>query len=106
MRITASIIVSLLTFGAAEAHEQWANGAAIPKWIKEACCTAADAHHLRPEQVHRVSEDWYEVDGYYGKVAAADAQPSQDGEYWIFYKDNKSGTTQSGVYCFFVPMPF
>ena len=73
-------------------------------WIKSACCSAADAHHLRPDQVRRVSDQYYEVDGYYGKVSAAEAQPSQDGEYWIFYKDNKSGITQSGVFCFFVPM--
>ena len=29
--------------------------------------------------------------------------PSQDGDYWIFYRDNMGGS-QSSVYCFFVPM--
>lgn len=52
-----------------------------------------------------MSNAYYEVEGYYGKVAATDALPSEDGEYWIFYRDNKSGS-QTGVFCFFVPMPF
>ena len=94
-----------LSLGAAEAHDVWSDGTPVPEWIKGACCGPADAHHLRPDQVHRVSDDTYQVDGYFGRVAAADAQPSQDGEYWIFYKDNRSGS-QSGVFCFFVPMAY
>jgi hypothetical protein len=33
------------------------------------------------------------------------ALPSQDGDYWIFYRDD-GASGQSGVYCFFVPMAF
>ncbi len=101
--VTAAILTPCLSPGWAEAHDLWANGTPIPKWIKASCCTAADAHHLRPDQVRRVSESYYEVEGYFQRIPAAEALPSQDGDYWIFYKDNKSGS-QTGVFCFFVPM--
>jgi len=104
------------------AHDQWSNGDKVPAWVKASCCGAADAHHLRPEQVHDMG-DWYEVDGYYangGKISHKIALPSQDGEYWIFYADYPGGkscspyagcsptmkASQSNVYCFFVPMAF
>ena len=57
--------------------------------------------------------DWYEIDGYHGnggKISKKVAIPSQDGNYWIFYRDypetTQSQSSQSGVYCFFVPMAF
>jgi hypothetical protein len=104
-----------LCIGHANAHDQWADGSAIPAWIKSSCCGPADAHHLRPDQVHRVSDDYYTVDGYHGnggKIPVSQALPSQDGEYWIFYRDDgvqtlgSEASSQSGVYCFFVPMAF
>lgn len=111
---------ALAAFGAilalaapASAHDYWADGKPIPNWVKASCCGPADAHHLRPDQVHRVSDDYYEVDGYHGnggKIPVSQALPSQDGDYWIFYRDdaaNLSGSRgQSGIYCFFVPMDF
>lgn len=79
----------------------------IPDWIKSSCCGPADMHHLRPDQVHRSSDDYYSVDGYVLPIPAAQALPSQDGDYWIFYRDNgANGGGQSGVYCFFIPMAF
>ena len=77
----------------------------VPRWVKAACCGPDDAHHLRPDQVHRVSDDYYMVDGYRYRIPARDALPSQDGDYWIFYRDGEGGN-QSIVYCFFVPMNF
>lgn len=100
-----AVCFGFLLSGAAEAHDAWADGEAVPGWVKQSCCGPADAHHLRPDQVHRVSDDYFEVDGYYHKVPAKDALPSQDGDYWIFYRDDGGGS-QSGVYCFFVPMDF
>jgi len=100
-----SLAVCLLTTAPASAHDTWANGAPVPWWVKKACCGPADAHHLRPDQVRRVSENNYEVDGYFRPIPVDEALPSQDGEYWIFYKDNKSGS-QTGVFCFFVPMNY
>ena len=70
-------------------------------------------HHLTPDQVHRYA-DYYRVDGYHRPIPIRLALPSQDGDYWIFYRDkdgapgaNGGGSDgQSGVYCFFVPMGF
>jgi hypothetical protein len=95
------------------AHDHWSNGAPIPDWVKDSCCGPADAHHLTSDQVHR-DGDYYRVDGYLRPIPIARALPSQDGDYWIFYRDkngapgiNGAGSDgQSGVYCFFVPMAF
>jgi hypothetical protein len=95
----------VLLAGPALAHDQWANGSAIPDWVKASCCGPADAHLLRPDQVHRISDEFYQVDGYARKIPVGQALPSQDGQYWIFYRDDGGGS-QSGVYCFFVPMEF
>jgi hypothetical protein len=103
--VLALILGCCLTCGGAEAHEVWANAEPVPDWVKASCCGPADAHHLRPDQVHRVSDDYYMVDGYHYRIPAKDALPSQDGDYWIFYRDGNGGN-QSIVYCFFVPMNF
>jgi hypothetical protein len=98
------------------AHDQWSNGDKVPAWVKASCCGAADAHHLRPDQVHDYG-DWYEVDGYTGnggKISKRIVLPSQDGDYWIFYADyptyqgmsGRQNASQSSVFCFFVPMAF
>jgi len=100
-----ALCLMLFSSGAAEAHDLWADGKPIPGWVKHSCCGPSDAHHLRPDQVHRVSDEYYVVDGYYNKIPVRDAIPSEDGDYWIFYKDNKSGS-QTGVFCFFAPMDF
>ena len=102
--LTLAIITGLAVRPAA-AHDMWANGDIVPGWVKSACCGPDDAHHLRPDQVHRVSDDYYMVDGYRYRIPARQALPSQDGDYWIFYRDEGAGA-QSGVYCFFVPMGF
>ena len=106
--IVAAVCLTLAVgFGAAPAlaHDLWANGEVVPPWVKASCCGPDDAHHLRPEQVHRVSDDYYMVDGYRYRIPARDAPPSQDGDYWIFYRDGKGGS-QSIAYRFFVPMNF
>lgn len=102
----AAIVVALLYWGAisfAHAHDAWANGDPIPAWVKASCCGPADAHHLRPDQVHDEGE-FYRVDGYNRPIPRKEAQPSLDGDYWIFYKENTLSGGQSGVYCFFLPM--
>ena len=103
------------------AHDEWANGQPVPAWVKSSCCGAADAHHLRVEQVHGpygagegpkpgMRHSYYLIDGYPWPVGGDLAQPSQDGEYWLFYKEaagvGYSADSPSGVYCFFVPMNF
>jgi len=102
------LLLSLLTVAPCYAHDTWSNGDKVPGWIKAACCGPADAHHLRPDQVHDMG-DYYKVDGYNangGKIPHRTALPSQDGDYWIFYRDGDGLSTQSGVYCFFIPMAF
>jgi hypothetical protein len=67
------------------AHDYWADGKAVPNWVKASCCGPADAHHLRPDQVHKFSRDeakklrpkyakllgsyldYYVVDGYFAQ---------------------------------------
>jgi hypothetical protein len=112
MRGLIAILGTLAAFPAC-AHDQWTNGAPIPSWVKASCCGSADAHHLMSDQVHRYG-DYYRVDGYLRPIPIALTLPSQDGDYWIFYRDkngapgiNGGGSGgQSGVYCFFVPMAF
>ena len=101
----------------AAAHDQWANGKAIPDWVKASCCGPADAHHLRPDQVHLTRgpspvcpecthyDLYWRVDGYGRVIPYWAVQPSQDGDYWLFYHD-EGGGVQSSVYCFFAPMGF
>ena len=125
MRSPAILLILTILTPSAFAHDQWANGTSIPSWVKASCCGPADAHHLTPEQVHGPMT-WgeayallgqpdltsttdsnirvYIVDGYRRPIPTAQALPSQDGNYWIFYRDD--GGAQSGVYCFFVPMAF
>jgi hypothetical protein len=98
-------VLFALSAGGADAHDYWSDGKPIPDWVKASCCGPADAHHLRPEQVHRISDDYYSVDGYIRQIPVGQALPSQDGDYWIFYRDD-GANGQSGVYCFFVPMAF
>jgi hypothetical protein len=59
----AELLFALSASGA-EAHDYWSDGKRIPDWVKASCCGPADAHHLRPEQVHRASDNYYTVDGY------------------------------------------
>ena len=100
-----AVLLFALSAGGADAHDYWSDGKAIPDWVKASCCGPADAHHLRPEQVHRISDEYYSVDGYVRRIPVVQALPSQDGDYWIFYRDD-GANGQSGIYCFFVPMAF
>ncbi len=88
----------------ASAHDQWADGSAVPSWVKASCCGPAEAHHLTPDQVHRVSDDAYRIDGVDALIPVSRALPSQDGEYWAFYADGiKPAPT---VHCLFIPLSF
>ncbi len=103
MKLRIAALAILVASRAAGAHDLWADGTPVPAWVKGACRGPADAHRLRPDQVHRTSDGSFTVEGYYRPIPARDALPSQDGDYWIFYKNNKGGS-QTGVFCFFAPM--
>jgi hypothetical protein len=100
-------LAAAFVLGAAPAlaHDLWANGDPVPAWVKSACCGPADAHRLRPDQVAQNARGDYVVDGYREPLPARIALPSQDGNYWIFYRENLDGS-RSAVFCFFVPMNF
>ncbi len=96
----------------ASAHDAWANGVAVPDWVKASCCGPEDVHHLNSSQVHAMADGWH-VDGYPQVLAYGRELPSQDGDYWIFYRHNvgegKPSTGEdnesfSPVYCFFAPI--
>lgn len=116
--LCGAVLALIALSSVAHAHDEWANGTPVPAWVKDSCCGPADAHHLTPDMVHR-DGDFYRVDGYQRPIPVGQALPSQDGDYWIFYKDEPEGDTyspeggrshhaayQTGVYCFFVPMEF
>ena len=98
---SAVIIVLGATASNALAHDQWADGGPVPAWVKQQCCGVSDAHHLRPAQVH-VTAAGYRIDGYREVIPQKTLLPSQDGDWWVFYRDYPNGT-QSQVYCFFGP---
>ncbi len=104
-RAVFALVLAIAGGGSGRAHEVWADGTVVPEWIKSVCCGAAEAHHLTPEMVHRVDDGHYTVDGYRRRIPVWVAQPSLDGDYWIFYRDwGEDG--QSPVICFFVPLNF
>ena len=103
---TLSALVALFAYTAsAAAHTTWSAGQPIPSWVKEQCCGVADAHHLTPDQVHE-TEHGYIVDGYQDKdgtprvIPFSHLLPSQDGDWWVFYRTYDDGSV-SPVYCFF-----
>ena len=103
------VLAALLFTTPALAHDQWANGKAVPDWVKSSCCGPADAHRLEPDQIHHSDLGFYTVSGV---VDFSDAQriedslvlPSQDGHYWLFFSGGYNNNNT--VYCFFVPMDF
>ena len=82
------------------AHEQWSNGKPVPDWVRSACCGPEESHHLSPSQVHAMPDGWH-VDGAHQVIAYGREFRSEDGEYWIFYRDYEDGTQI--VFCFFAP---
>jgi hypothetical protein len=99
-QILAAAVVLLLAPAAARAHTVWADGSPVPEWVRNACCGPSDVHHLLPNQVH-LTPAGYRVDGIRALVPFAKTLPSEDGEYWIFYRDYDDGTQY--VFCFFAP---
>ena len=105
IRVIAASMALFGAPGAARAHATWSDGSTIPEWVTKACCGPSDAHHLRPDQVHRV-DDGFLIDGYPKIVYDAQVLPSQDGDYWAFYSEgNDAGGRRlfTSVFCFFAP---
>jgi hypothetical protein len=97
-----AILAIVLVFAfRAHAHDRWADGEPVPAWVKATCCGVADAHHLTPAQVHRVTGGMM-VDGYPDVIPFSQWAPSPDGEYWVFFGHAADGSV-SRVYCAFAP---
>jgi hypothetical protein len=101
LRFGSAGFAALAMSAPAPAHDRWVDGSAVPAWVARQCCGPADAHHLRPDQVHRVA-DGYAVDGYKYHIPEPRLDPSPDGEWWLFYRTYPDGD-QSPPYCFFGP---
>jgi len=121
--LSVALALALATPTPTFAHDLWSNGATVPAWVKASCCGPADAHHLDPSQVHDMG-DYYLIDGMTNPIPKAfrgipnsAILPSQDGDYWVFYRDtpahdavNQYSThavhqpASESVYCFFIPI--
>ena len=83
------------------AHDYWADGSPVPKWVKSYCCGAADVHRLTVGQIHHVEGGWV-ADGYDRVIPDHRVMQSQDDFVWLFYAALPNGS-QTEVYCFFIP---
>ena len=102
MRAITGLLVlwGCLASAPALAHRLWADGTPVPDWVQNACCGPSDVHHLTPDQVS-LTPGGYRIRGIARLVPFSKTLPSQDGEYWIFYRDYPDGTQY--VFCFFAP---
>ena len=85
--------------------DTWGNGVPVPDWVRKACCGPGDAHHLRPDEVHRTA-DGFRIDGYPTTIYDFQVLPSQDGEYWAFYSKTSDADGKpvfTSIFCFFAP---
>ena len=94
------LVLSLLSLPA-EAHDVWANGEAVPEWVKRACCGPTDYHALTREQIRATPDGWH-IDGHRDPVPFGSELPSPDGGYHAFWTEFADGT-QSRVFCLFLP---
>jgi len=104
-RIAFVCVLFCAAMGGAQAHTTWGDDTRVPDWVRSSCCGPEDVHHLKPEQVHVIGDQGYRIDGYPDLIPFAKELPSQDGDFWIFYRMNGSGAdvSYSPVYCFFAP---
>ena len=83
---------------AAAAHDKWWTGKEVDPSTKRYCCGDNDIKHLTREEVKIVPGGYQLFDT--GEVVTQDhAQPSPDGEYWVFRWGDPVRTQ-----CFFAPV--
>ena len=104
----------------------------IPDWIKSACCGPEDAHRLtmanvqevdgveaqrlRPISTPAAGSNYYIIDGYGQPIYSQSTSvnpggvSSQDQYVWAFYAEGRTlaggDTSQSAIYCLFLPENF
>ncbi len=90
----------------ARAHDQWADGSAIPSWVKSACCGPQDAHVIDSGDVSGPdAHGYYKVKDVGIPVPGDHVFDSQDGSTWVFYAPNLP-PSQRYVYCLFLNRSF
>lgn len=78
------------------AHDVWSNNSLVDPKTKLLCCSGAEAEHLDKDKVKIVSGGYKLVDT--GEIVPESrAQPSPDGEYWVFHY-------HGNLQCFFAPL--
>ncbi len=105
MKYTLIAILLCLSWGA-EAHDQWADGSAVPGWIKSACCGPMDAHVIDSSDVSGPDKAGnYRVKDIEHIVPGEHVYDSLDGETWVFYDPRLPPQTRA-VYCLFLARGF
>ena len=89
----------ILLASPAQAHDKWADGTAVPAWVKASCCGPNDVH-MDPRLGR--TETGYRVDDLLNVVPFDRVLPSQDGHVWAFY--NPDSGPGALVFCLFIPM--
>jgi hypothetical protein len=108
LNFCARLIALAMLFAAvqAQAHEQWADGSAIPSWVKSACCGPQDAHVIDSGDVSGPdAHGYYRVKDVGIPVPGDHVFDSQDGSTWVFYAPNLP-PSQRYVYCLFLSRSF
>ena len=100
MKQIAILCAALAPSSPASAHDKWANGEAVPGWVKSWCCDKTDVHHIPPSAIS-IQPDDYHIEGLTVIVPIKDAIPSPDGQYWGFW--NPIMEPSPHIYCFFAP---
>ncbi len=102
-------IIAFFTFWAttpARAHDQWADGSAIPAWVKSACCGPQDAHVIDSGDVTGPDKQgFYHVKDVGNPVPGDHVFDSQDGQVWAFYNPYMPPKDRY-VYCLFLSRSF
>lgn len=98
MRTIFAALMLLAFLPGARAHDLWADGSAIPAWIKSSCCGVADAHLLGPGD-YSIDAAGFHVKGVDMAVPLDKVSPSLDGRVWAFYPNGPG--RDAPIYCVF-----
>ncbi len=90
----------------AKAHDQWADGSAVPAWVKSACCGPQDVHVIDSEDVTGPNKQgMYHVKDVDALVPSDRVYDSLDGVTYAFYAPYGTAETRH-VYCLFLSRGF
>ena len=95
---TLPLLAFIVIATPAAAHDRWWNGKEVDPATKRYCCGDNDVTHLTREDV-KVVPGGYRLADTGEVVGQSRAQPSPDGEYWVFRWGSPKQTQ-----CFFAPI--